>query len=58
MNVPAEITTIGRLIDYLKISRQGTGVGLNSHLVPNQKWDMTPIRENDSLVIISATYGG
>ena len=56
--IPQEIDTVGRLLDHLRISRQGTGVGVNSHLIPNRNWDSTSLNEDDRVVIISATYGG
>lgn len=56
--VPDTASTIGKVIDYLRISRQGTGIGLNNRLVPSVEWDKTPVRNEDRLMIISAAFGG
>lgn len=56
--IPDNIHTIGKLIDFLKISRQGTGVGLNNRLIPTLKWDSTSIKNDDRIMIIAAAYGG
>lgn len=57
-NIPMEIDTIGKLLDYLNITRQGTGVGLNNTLVKASAWDLTHLKDEDRITIISATYGG
>lgn len=56
--VPEDVNTVGKLLDYLRMSRQGTGVGINNRLVASKDWDKTPIKEDDRLTVISATYGG
>lgn len=56
--IPNDVDSIGKLIDFLHIARQGTGVGLNNHLIPSRDWDNTRLKEEDRLLIISATYGG
>ena len=56
--VPSEINTVGKLLDHLKVSRLGTGVGVNNRLIPNKNWDCTSLNDDDRIVIISATYGG
>lgn len=56
--VPDSINTVGKLLDFKKVSRQGTGVGINNRLVKAVDWDSTPIKEEDRIMIVSATYGG
>lgn len=56
--VPDDVNTVGKVLDYIKISRQGTGVGLNNRLVPARDWDHTTLKPEDKLLVISATYGG
>ena len=58
VEVPDSIKTIGTLLDHLRIKRQGTGVGINSRLVKAADLDNTPLKAEDRLTIISATYGG
>lgn len=57
-NIPDEINTVGKLMDFKRISRQGTGVGLNGKLVPARDWDATNLKADDRIMVISATYGG
>lgn len=57
-DVPDEVNTVGRLIDFLKISRGGTGIGIDNRIITAANWDSTPIKENDHVTVISATYGG
>lgn len=56
--IPDNIDTIGKLLPYLKISKEGTGVGVNNKIALARNWDVTSIKEDDRIVIISATYGG
>lgn len=56
--IPEDISTVGKLVDHLRISRHGTGVGLNNRLIPSSAWDNTYLKENDRIMIVSATYGG
>ena len=57
-DIPDNITTVSKLLDYLKIKTQGTGVGINNHLVVARNWNSAQIKEDDRIMIISATYGG
>ena len=56
--IPDEINTVGKLMAYLQIPSAGTGVGVNNHVVSTRNWDSTPVKEEDRIMIISATYGG
>ena len=56
--IPQEIRTIADLLTYMKIPSEGTGVGLNLHLVPSREWDVKELKEDDNIMIIKATYGG
>lgn len=56
--IPQNVDTVGKLLDYLKVSRNGTGVGINNRLVTAKDWDKTFLRNEDRVMIISAAYGG
>ena len=56
--IPQNVDTVGKLLDYLKVSRNGTGVGINNRLVKAKDWDKTFLRNEDRVMIISAAYGG
>lgn len=57
-DLPDDVNTVGKVIDHLQISRRGTGVAVNSQLVPAKEWDKKQLNEGDSLTVISAAYGG
>lgn len=56
--IPEEVDTVGKLLDFFRIARTGTGVGINNRLVMAKDWDATRICPNDRLTVISATFGG
>lgn len=56
--IPDDINSIGKLLDFIHVKHGGTGVGHNSRLVKASEWDSTFISNNDRVLIISATYGG
>lgn len=56
--VPTNVSNVAQLITYLKLKEQGTAVGLNSHFISKDKWEITDLKDNDNLVIISAAFGG
>lgn len=57
-NVPEEVRTLSELIEYLKIKKEGTGVGINGRLIPSREWNTVPLKEEDRIIIITAAYGG
>lgn len=57
-NVPDHCSTVGEILDFLDISRKGTGVGVNNKLVKASDWDSFKVNEGDSLTVITAAYGG
>ena len=57
-NLPDNIDTLGKVVDFLNIPRKGTGIAVNGKLVKAADWDKINIKNEDHLTIISATYGG
>ena len=56
--VPDDVNTVGKLLQYLRIPREGTGIGINNDLLMACSWDGTPIKDGDRITMISATFGG
>lgn len=56
--LPAEVKTISQLLKFLRIPEEGTGVGINNRLVKASDRDLTYLKDEDRLLIISATFGG
>ena len=50
--------TIEQLIQIQHISSKGIAVAVNQTVIPKTKWDQTIIKENDNIIIITATQGG
>lgn len=57
-NIPKEVNTVSRLLDFLRIPKTGTGIGINNNIVLAKNWDSTEIKEEYRIIIISASYGG
>lgn len=56
--VPDTINSLSRLLEYLNVPLQGTGVALNNKLVISRNWGITTLKPDDHVMIISASYGG
>ena len=57
-DLPAEVNTVEKLLEFLRIPHGGTGVGINNRLIKSKDWSVTFLKPEDNILIISATYGG
>lgn len=57
-NVPENVKSVAQLLSFLHIGNQGTGVAINNRLIKASDRDSTFLKEDDNVIIISATYGG
>jgi thiamine biosynthesis protein ThiS len=55
--IPDDVTIIG-LLDFLKIQHQRVAVELNMEIVKKDRYGETPIKEGDSLEVVSFMGGG
>jgi sulfur carrier protein len=55
--VPDGMTVTG-LLEFLNIQRQRVAVELNLEIVKKDKFDMTALKEGDSLEVVSFMAGG
>ncbi|MGE0569200.1 MAG: sulfur carrier protein ThiS [Bacteroidia bacterium] len=46
------------LIADKKIQTKGIAIAINQSIIPKSEWDKTLLKENDNLLIITATQGG
>ena len=53
-----EETTVFELIQKLNISQKGIAIAINYEIIENKNWQITQLRENDKILIITATQGG
>ncbi|MCT1530442.1 sulfur carrier protein ThiS [Sphingobacterium daejeonense] len=42
----------------LKGKTNGVAIALNNQVIPRNSWSVTPLADNDSILIITATQGG
>ena len=59
----SEINTDASQLDTLLnqhqlIDKKGIAVALNEEVVPRMLWAETPLKENDKILVITATQGG
>jgi thiamine biosynthesis protein ThiS len=55
--MPDNITVLG-LLEFLKIQRQRVAVELNMEIVKKDVYNTTPVKEGDSLEVVSFMAGG
>ncbi len=56
--LPESVTNVARLLEWRHIPVAGTAVAINSQLIPAPRHVDTPLHNMDSIMIISAAYGG
>ncbi|MFW6222845.1 MAG: sulfur carrier protein ThiS [Bacteroidota bacterium] len=51
---------VDQLLDVLSIDKQQKGIALavNNQVINKNKWNSTPLKENDRVLIIRASQGG
>ncbi|MCB0409762.1 MAG: sulfur carrier protein ThiS [Flavobacteriales bacterium] len=53
-----ESTTVEQLIMEQNISSKGIAIALNNQVISKNDWQKTELKENDNIIIITATQGG
>lgn len=53
-----ESISVQQLIDEQNISSKGIAVAINNSVIAKSNWSDTEIKENDNIIIITATQGG
>ena len=51
-------TTIQQLVEEKNIPPKGIAVAINNSVVAKANWSITTLKENDHIIIITATQGG
>lgn len=49
---------ITELIEELSIDSRGVAIGVNNRVVPRAQWGSLLLGEGDSIVVVSAVFGG
>lgn len=50
--------TLAELVSLKNISPKGTAIALNGRIAKAPDWEITRLKDGDTLTIISAAYGG
>ncbi|HCQ29496.1 MAG TPA: thiamine biosynthesis protein ThiS [Flavobacteriales bacterium] len=58
ISLPKEALTVFDLLKSQNISENGIAVAINQQVVSKSKWTTTQIKNNDKIIIITATQGG
>jgi len=53
-----KVSTIQDLLQKLSISFEGIAVAVNEEVVSKMDWDKRSLKQNDTILIITATQGG
>ncbi|MFI3301749.1 MAG: sulfur carrier protein ThiS [Rikenellaceae bacterium] len=59
-NQPQSVSaqTISSLIEELSLETNGVAIALNNKVIPRSEWSVTPIAEEDKIIVVSAVFGG
>ncbi len=55
-NINAE--NLSDLITELNLESTGMALALNGAVIKRTQWEQTPLKEGDSVVVVTAVYGG
>lgn len=58
IKLPNDFMTVADLVNWKKISEQGTAIAINDKLIKRDKWNVKELNENDRVTVISAAFGG
>lgn len=58
ISLPSTIITVADLAKSKSIPAKGTAIAINGRVIKSENWAVTHLDENDSIMIISAAYGG
>ncbi len=51
-------TNIEEMLTEFSLDSSGVAIGVNAVVIPRDRWASTPLCEGDSIVIVSAVFGG
>lgn len=58
VRLPSENMTVAELLTWRHKDRGGTAVAVNDKIVKRAQQEMTYLKEDDKITLISATFGG
>lgn len=57
-NVLEAQNNIAQLVDLLQLPPKGIAVAVNEGVIPRAQWNQYQLKENDKILIITASQGG
>ena len=57
-DLPEDFMTLQDLAKWKELPLQGTAIAINDKLIKRDKWSVTQLKDNDSIVVITAAFGG
>lgn len=58
IELPNDYMTLGELLEYKQVKPEGIAVALNNKIVRKDKWNLTDLKYDDSVTVITAAFGG
>lgn len=53
-----ENTSVVTLLEELIVSSDGIAIAINQEIISREDWQITTVKNNDTILIIQATQGG
>jgi len=54
----SETLTVAELVTIKNIPEKGTAIAVNGRIARKANWETTTLKDGDSIILISAAYGG
>ncbi len=58
MDLPPGVETLAELAEWQNIPKGGTAIAINNSLARRESWSEIRLKDGDSLIVISAAFGG
>jgi sulfur carrier protein len=58
LHLPDSVRTVKDFLEYKEISLKGKAIALNNQVIQKSNAEKIQIKENDNILIITATQGG
>lgn len=58
LTFPSATMTVREILQSRDMDKPGTAVAVNGKLCKASEWDLRQVEDNDTLMVISAAFGG
>ena len=56
--LPEEVKTIADFTLWKEIKPLGTAIAVNGKVIPQSQWESSLIKDDESIIVITAAFGG